>query len=325
MSTVSVIVPVYMVEPYLRRCIDSVLAQSCQDFDLILVDDGSLDRCGAICDEYASRDQRISVIHQYNAGLSSARNAGIDWALSNSNSKWISFLDSDDWIHPEFLERLLNAIQATGLQVAVAKYYRTNGSDPVPVIEETAPAVRKTEDFYCTDKITATIACGKIFRKTDFSRTRFPAGRIHEDEFTTYKILFRYEQIAVVDQPLYLYYQNPQSIMGGKWNPKHIAECDGLREQLQFFIENGFHRAEQTAAKVYLSRIYHHLRNAKQDERFKAEQMRLHRRLRTELLRFGNQAELTIQNAPWLYYEAFPYLTLPYRAIRKFRKTEKSH
>ncbi|MCD7802997.1 MAG: glycosyltransferase [Clostridiales bacterium] len=111
MPEISVIVPVYKVEPYLRRCVDSILNQTFQDFELILVDDGSPDHCPAICDEYAGRDSRIVVIHQKNAGLSAARNAGIDWVFANSDSKWISFVDSDDWVTPTYLSLMISALQ----------------------------------------------------------------------------------------------------------------------------------------------------------------------------------------------------------------------
>ena len=104
MPDISVIVPVYKVENFIHRCVDSILCQSFQDFELILVDDGSPDSCGIICDAYARQDSRIHVIHQKNGGLSAARNSGIDWVLANSDSHWLSFVDSDDWVHPDFLK-----------------------------------------------------------------------------------------------------------------------------------------------------------------------------------------------------------------------------
>jgi len=110
MPAISIIVPVYKVEAYLARCVDSILDQSFRDFELILVDDGSPDNCGAICEEYARKDSRIHVIHQENGGLSAARNAGIDWAFENSNSQWLTFVDSDDWLHREYLNVLYRAV-----------------------------------------------------------------------------------------------------------------------------------------------------------------------------------------------------------------------
>ena len=106
MPEISVIVPVYKVEPYLRRCVDSILAQTFTDIEVILIDDGSPDGCPAICDEYVQQDNRVKVIHQENRGVSAARNAGLDWVFANSDSQWISFVDSDDWVHPQFLEYL---------------------------------------------------------------------------------------------------------------------------------------------------------------------------------------------------------------------------
>ena len=128
MATISVIVPVYKVEPYLHRCVDSILAQSFQDFELILVDDGSPDRCGVICDEYAQKDSRVRVIHQQNGGLSAARNAGIDLVLADSESQWLSFVDSDDWIHPLYLELLERAVRESGADAGACLYTRVDAS-----------------------------------------------------------------------------------------------------------------------------------------------------------------------------------------------------
>lgn len=111
MPEISVIVPVYKVEKFLHRCVDSLLCQSFESFELILVDDGSPDHSGAICDTYAEKDPRIHVIHQKNGGLSAARNTGIDFVMANSNSHWLAFVDSDDWVHPDFLKRLYSVAE----------------------------------------------------------------------------------------------------------------------------------------------------------------------------------------------------------------------
>ena len=116
MGRISVIVPVYKVENYLHRCVDSILGQSFADFELILVDDGSPDNCGSICDAYAVKDSRIRVIHQENGGLSAARNAGIDWVFAHSDSQWLTFIDSDDWIHGSFLQ-ILHRCWQSSLQI----------------------------------------------------------------------------------------------------------------------------------------------------------------------------------------------------------------
>ena len=116
MANISVVVPVYKVEQFLHRCVDSILCQSYEAFDLILVDDGSPDNCGKICEEYAEKDSRVHVIHQKNGGLSAARNTGIAWSIANSDSRWIAFVDSDDWVHPRFLEKLGLALQESNVK-----------------------------------------------------------------------------------------------------------------------------------------------------------------------------------------------------------------
>ena len=132
MAVISVIVPVYKVEPFLRRCVDSILGQSFRDFDLILVDDGSPDSCPCICDEYEDQDPRVHVIHQKNGGLSAARNTGIQWALRNSDSQWLTFVDSDDWIHRDFLQLLLNAAVTQHVDLALCGFTRIAEYAPDP-------------------------------------------------------------------------------------------------------------------------------------------------------------------------------------------------
>lgn len=236
MPQISVIVPVYKVEQYLHRCVDSILAQTFTDFELILVDDGSPDNCGAICDEYAQKDSRVVVIHQPNGGLSAARNAGIDWAFANSDSEWLFFVDSDDWIHKKSLEALLNGARQTGLEVVVGGYERSIGKNPILDEQALQAVVWDVEDYFCGEyNVNAVVAWGKIYSKKCFAEIRYPLGKYHEDEFTTYKILFMYKRIAVIQQPLYAYYQNSDGIMGSTWTPKRLAIVEALEERAHYF------------------------------------------------------------------------------------------
>ena len=321
MPMISVIVPVYKVEEYLSRCVNSILKQTNTNFELILVDDGSPDRCGEICEDYAKQDQRVHVLHRENGGLSAARNTGIEWVLKNSDSVWITFIDSDDWIHPRYLELLYQAVQSTGLSVAIGGFERTDGTHE-PIVDVTArETVLEPETFYCSDKVTATVAWGKLYRKQDFASVRYPEGKIHEDEFTTYKILFSYERIAVIEQPLYAYFQNSQSIMGSQWSPKHIAETEGMLAELQYFAANGYPNAEAYTARAYLNSIYRNLQNAKAcGVCYLSEVSDLKHQLKMALLKYGKLADTNLSRTPWFYYEAFPNTTLPYRAIRKVTK-----
>lgn len=237
MAKISVIVPIYNVEPYLHRCLDSILCQTYMNFDLILVDDGSPDRCGQICDEYAEKDDRIHVIHRSNGGLSAARNEGIEWSLRNSDSYWICFIDSDDWVHPLYLELLINAVKDTSFNVAIGGYYKTNGESFPQMAEDKKKAItRKADDYYIKSVINATVSWGKLYKKELFVSLRFPVGKLHEDEYTTYRILFQQDYIAVVDLPIYAYFQNPQGIMLREWSPKRLDAIQAFEEQLSFFI-----------------------------------------------------------------------------------------
>ena len=126
MPKISVIVPVYKVEPFLSECVNSVLEQSFRDFDLILVDDGSPDSCPQICDAYAQKDERVHVIHKENGGLSSARNAGIDLAMEHSSSEWLAFVDSDDYLHKNYLSAMYQAAKEHDADLVVCDYTRVD-------------------------------------------------------------------------------------------------------------------------------------------------------------------------------------------------------
>lgn len=249
MPTVSLIVPVYKVEEYLARCIDSILKQTFTDFDLVLVDDGSPDNCGAICDEYESKDIRVNVIHKKNGGLSDARNAGIEWAINNSDSKWITFIDSDDWVHPTYLQDLLIAVSKHNCQLAVAKYIRVD-SFQIDKKYTYSSNSYDTQEVFVNERVNMVIACGKLFSKTDFQLIRFPVGKLHEDEFTTYKILFKHEKVTLVNYPLYYYFVNPHSIINSKWSLSRLVSLDAFKEQIAFFKNNHYQKAYESSANA---------------------------------------------------------------------------
>ena len=130
MAQISVIVAVYKMPEFLPRCIEGILNQTFRDLELILVDDGSPDNCGEICDGYAAKDPRVHVIHKKNEGVCVARNTGLDWVYANSDSQWIFFHDNDDWIHPETLERMLDAARLWNADISVCGYQETGGENP---------------------------------------------------------------------------------------------------------------------------------------------------------------------------------------------------
>jgi len=222
MALIGVVVPVYKVERYLHRCVDSILRQTFSDFELILVDDGSPDRCGEICDEYARQDSRIRVIHQENAGLSAARNTAIDLLLQENRTEWITFIDSDDWVHPKMLECLLAAAKEQGTQIASCGFTETTGRDPWVADDSLTSVCLPAKVFYLQHFTNATIACAKLYHKSCFETLRYPVGKLHEDEFVTYRLLFAYQKVAVIFAPLYAYYINLEGITKKPWVSKRL-------------------------------------------------------------------------------------------------------
>ena len=241
---ISVIVPVYKVEPYLRCCIDSILSQTFTDFELILIDDGSPDNCGEICDEYAAKDDRVVVIHQENGGLSAARNAGIDWVFANSESQWITFVDSDDYIPAQYLEVLHHtAVRDDVDVVTVLGAYFVNNVEIKDVICDTyGECIMSGRDacksLYLNEGKLAVTAWGKLFRTMLFCDYRFPAGKIHEDQDLTPKLLFCADSVAVLRAWMYGYRQTPSSITRSAFSHRRFDDIDAIDSCISFFAEH---------------------------------------------------------------------------------------
>ena len=252
MAKISVIVPVYKVEKFIHRCVDSILAQTFTDFELILVDDGSPDNCGKICDRYALKDNRIHVIHKENGGLSDARNAGIDWTFEHSDSEWLTFIDSDDWVHPDYLNYLYRAVSENEESISVCPYKRIESV--IPFETGTYSAIQaNTQDIFVDKRVNMIIACGKLYRKIDFVSIRFPVGRLHEDEFTTYKLLFMHKHLVFVDVELYYYYVNVNSIVQSTWSLKRLDSLDAFKQQMEYFQNMNYMKAYESSARALMT------------------------------------------------------------------------
>lgn len=318
MPAISVIVPVYRVEPYIRRCIDSVLNQSFSDIDLILVDDGSPDNSGAICDGYARKDGRVHVIHRENGGLSAARNTGIDWVLENSDSEWITFLDSDDWIHSQMLEVLLDAVRSHGTKVGVCGFVQTHGEEPIVSMEDMKFSLWEPERFFTFNNVNAVIACGKLYHKSCFAEIRFPEGKIHEDEFTTYKILFAQSKIAVTSAPFYFYYYNPESISKSSWSPKRIDLIDALWEQTAYFRKHGFVAAYRQSATMCFVNLCDQRQKMEESALSPEEKKKLGCRFRRYVWKaFWDFKWECLLRHPWFLSEVFPPLYRIFKMVKK--------
>lgn len=238
---ISIIIPVYKVEKYLPRCIESVAAQTYKNIEIILVDDGSPDRCPEICDEYAQKDSRITVIHKENGGLSDARNTGIEAA----HGRYLGFVDSDDYIHPDMYQKLYEALLAEKTDAAVCGIERVDCTDyQIKRIEDKEvhvytglQAVRNILDKDL--HVVSVIACGKLYKRSLFEQVRFPVRKLHEDEFTTYRVFYQCRKVVYLSGRYYYYFQRQNSIMGTR---KYVFSYDGLEayEQMaDFFAGTG--------------------------------------------------------------------------------------
>ncbi len=309
MSEIGVIVPVYKVEPYLHRCIESILAQTFTDFELILVDDGSPDNCGKICDEYAQRDKRVHVIHQENGGLSVARNAGLDWMFANSSSKWITFIDSDDWVLPQYLELLIKAANEYQVLISMCWLYHTSGDEPVIKLDNVYAVLRSNVEAYSRNgKEIAAYAQGRIYAAELFQDIRFPAGRLFEDIFITHRICFSQKYIAVIEHGLYCYYENPNGIVQSQMTLRKAKDkFDAYEEQIDFFFTEGYEDIGKMQVRRYLNDMVQLIQDIKRKpQRNRDLQKMLHQKKRERFPEYAKRMDISIESDAWILTKVFP-------------------
>lgn len=261
MIQISIIVPVYNIDKYINKCIDSILNQSFVNFELILVDDGSTDDSGLICDKYANEDSRIRVIHKENGGLSSARNAGLDIA----KGKYIGFVDSDDYIDKNMYKYLFEVITRDNSELAICNY-REVYEDSINIGEKNKINIPSSEIYnkyeilnklYTHESGQIVVAWNKLYRKELFDEERYPIGRIHEDEFLIHRILYKCNKISYINDDLYYYLQRENSIMKESFSIRKIDVIDALKDRMDFFRKNNevelLKKSETTYIAIFLS------------------------------------------------------------------------
>ena len=212
---ISVVIPVYKVEPYLRRCVQSVIDQSYHNLEIILVDDGSPDNCGKICDELAEQDARIIVYHKENGGLSDARNFGTERATGT----YITFIDSDDYVSVDYIAYLYSLLTENNGDISCCSMSKTNGDIATYGINESLPDVQLLTGIEACEQlfnrklyITLVTACGKLYKSKIVKLYPFPKGRVHEDEATTCKYYYVSKKVVVGNRCLYAYFHNLNGI-----------------------------------------------------------------------------------------------------------------
>lgn len=239
LKTISVIIPVYKVEQYLNQCITSILNQTYKRLEIILVDDGSPDQCGMICDEWAEKDPRIKVVHKKNGGLSDARNAGIDVA----DGEFIAFVDSDDFIAPTMMEELMAALIQKNADIVECNYFSFIDGQ---VLEEnifsnevTSYATKEALSFLMDERKFKYTVWNKLYRRKIFRSLRFEVGKLHEDVFFTYQAFGLCRQIVKIENTLYYYRQRSNSIMSNTFSLRNLDSLEARKRQY-FYIKEKF-------------------------------------------------------------------------------------
>lgn len=253
----SIIVPVFNMENYLERCVNSILNQTFKDFELILINDGSTDASGIICDSYANMHQNIKVIHKQNKGLGYARNSGIDVA----EGEFIGFIDSDDWVSPHMYEKLIVACQKYQADIASCNYKKINNFENSNHDELSQFSVFEYGNI---DSIISLykgehlewIVCNKIFKRKLLIETKFENVKILEDVLIIPKLFFYSNKIVHIDVPLYYYYQRPGSIINSELNfQKFQGSMEVFNKLIYFFKDKKDYELVQYAEQMFYSSL----------------------------------------------------------------------
>ncbi len=238
---ISIIVPVYKVEKYLSKCIDSIINQTYKNLEIILVDDGSPDNCPKICDGYAKKDKRIKIIHKENGGLSSARNAGLDIMTG----EFVAFLDSDDYIEPTYIEIMAEKqvkYNADLVNCGVKDIIENTGEEIIKVSVKEDVVLENEEiikQFFSTYNLT--VAWNKLYRKEIFATLRYPQGRIFEDAAIILNVLSKCKKLVIIPDVLYNYLKREGSIMNCNISEKKINSLiENFIDRTEFLIENNY-------------------------------------------------------------------------------------
>lgn len=227
---VSVIIPVYNVEQYLCRCVDSIINQTYTKLEIILVDDGSLDNSSSICDKYAAQDKRVRVIHKQNGGQSSARNVALDCLTG----EMIMCVDSDDYIHPQMISSLLRLKEKYQADMVQCNFIRGKEDSFPPINESGKIYVHDNESIFYSNQQNV-IVCGKLYKAELWDGIRMPLGKVNEDDAVSWRIYDRAKQIVITSTPYYYYYQNDNSTMAQQHKQLRLDFVDFYLERIEYY------------------------------------------------------------------------------------------
>ena len=303
MPEISIIVPVYRAEKYLNACVDSILNQTYSDFELVLIEDGSPDQSGAICDEYAQKDDRVRVIHQPNQGQAAARNH----ALPMTQGKWLCYVDSDDAIHPQMLEHLHRAAEKSGAGISMCQFLEA----PEPPEDYEQPAEfsytlltmdeKTLTELHDRDQYPGWVACAKLIRRELVEGYPFHTGRVYEDNEAVTRWLLPAKTLAMLPTQLYFYRTNPESTTKSQFSLKRLDYLWALESMISYFQLVGFHTLAQRFVERYVeaaaSACYGVRNELKRPERANGILADVQRFLRRENLKLTRRERLSLLEA----------------------------
>ena len=327
MPKITVIIPGCTSELYLERCIQSLQHQTFQDFEILLVIDESQKSKKSVCDTFDAKEFRIHIVYSSHIGLSARKNAGLDWALSKSNSEWISFIDIDDTVHPLFLQSILEAaetnqasISACGLVSAEEKIAQDEGCCNI--------YIRKTPEYYLNKMSAADTLKGKLFKKDCFNNVRFPEGKTYEDEYIVYRLLFQYDYIPVTEKNLYICTYDTGEISSTGWTLDARDILEATENQISFFAR----RQYDNIAKIKMQSLIRYnlafqelvLKCDRLASDEKARYIRLCRKqLRRILIQYRKYHWITYYKSSWakqVYANAFTSIRIGREAWGKLKR-----
>lgn len=254
---VTIVVPMYNVEKYIEKCLNSLINQTYKNIEIIIINDGSKDNSLSIAEKKAKGDSRIKIISQPNQGLSAARNAGID----NASGSYICFVDSDDFVHQDYVKLLLECILKNEADISACGFFYIDEEGNKWKRKEKENKLYNNEealkDIFSKEQNTEIMTWNKLYKIQLFrdNKIYFPIGRYHEDNFTTYKLYYYAKKIVMISNELYYYLQRNNSIMGQKFNKKRLDIIDAIEETKNFFKDKELDLYEEIQCYEILTKI----------------------------------------------------------------------
>lgn len=254
---ISVIVPIYNVEAYIDRCVESIVKQTYRNLEIILVDDGSTDKSPLICDKWRTRDERIQVIHKCNGGLSDARNAGI----VSAKGEFYSFIDGDDEIDEKLIATLYNAMVSSGADISMCRMEKIENDRKYITRSfpfNTPEVVLSSEEaikLLFRDIIDCS-ACLKLYNRAMFEKLQFPVGKTNEDFAIMYKVFERANRIAYIEDVLYFYHFRENSITSTRFNERQFDKYDNCLEMIEYVSKNLKNLLPEARFYLYRQTVY---------------------------------------------------------------------